>query len=291
LILLKKYFGRIESVWKPVGTEESFEIVKRRLFENAGNQSEVEKVCRSFFDYYIENNNKFPSETQASSYLERLIHSYPIHPEVFDRLYEDWSTLEKFQRTRGVLQYLAIVIHKLWNSENRDPMIMPGSLPLDDINVRTKSIHYLPQGWEPIIESEIDGPKAEAKEIDGKEPKFGSLQAARRVARTVFLGSAPANYSQKTKGLPLDKILLGSCLPGQVVGTFEDVLKRLRDRLQYLFSDSERYWFDTRPNLRREMESRKQRLNHVEDVLPEIKNELQSLLKRVIIFWWSTCFL
>ena len=276
---LEKYFGRIESVWKPVGTEESFEIVKRRLFENPGNQSEVEKVCRSFFDYYIENNNKFPSETQASSYLERLVHSYPIHPEVFDRLYEDWSTLEKFQRTRGVLQYLAIVIHKLWNSENRDPMIMPGSLPLDDINVRTKSIHYLPQGWEPIIESEIDGPKAEAKEIDGKEPKFGSLQAARRVARTVFLGSAPANYSQKTKGLPLDKILLGSCLPGQVVGTYEDVLKRLRDRLQYLFSDSERYWFDTRPNLRREMESRKQRLNYVEDVIPEIKDELQSLLK------------
>ena len=28
----------------------------------------------------------------------------PIHPEMFDRLYNDWSTLDKFQRTRGVLR-------------------------------------------------------------------------------------------------------------------------------------------------------------------------------------------
>lgn len=276
---LEKYFGRVESVWKPVATEESFEIVKRRLFETAGDKSQIEKICKSYFDYYIENNNRFPSETQQSHYLERLVQSYPIHPEVFDRLYEDWSTLEKFQRTRGVLQYLAIVIHRLWNSENRDPMIMPGSIPLDDLTVRTKSIHYLPQGWEPIIESEIDGPRSHSSEIDGKEPKFGQIQAAKRVARTIFMGSAPANYSQKTKGVSLDKILLGSCIPSQVVGTYEDVLKRLRDKLQYLFSDNDRYWFDTRPNLRREMESRKTRLSYPDHIAPEIKTQLQLLLR------------
>ena len=33
--------------------------------------------------------------------------AYPIHPELFDRLYEDWSTLERFQRTRGVLRLMA----------------------------------------------------------------------------------------------------------------------------------------------------------------------------------------
>jgi len=31
-----------------------------------------------------------------------------IHPELFARLYEDWSTLEGFQRTRGVLRLIAI---------------------------------------------------------------------------------------------------------------------------------------------------------------------------------------
>ena len=276
---LEKYFARVESVWKPVATEESFEIVKRRLFEASHSQGEIEKVCRTYFDYYIENNNRFPPETQTNRYQERLIQSYPIHPEVFDRLYSDWSTLEKFQRTRGVLQYLAIIIHRLWNSENRDSLIMPGSLPLEDANVRTKSIHYLPQGWEPVIESEIDGQRSVAAEIDGKEPRIGSLQAARRVARTIFLGSAPASGSQGIKGVAIDHILLGSAQPGQVVAVYEDALKRLADRLQYLFPGNNKYWFDTRPNLRREMEGRKNRLDYKDHVVPCIKEFLTQELR------------
>ena len=98
----------MESVWKPVATEEAFEIVRRRLFEDAGDRAQVEGISRQFCDYYRANNEKFPTETQSETYYERMCNSYPIHPEVFDRLYEDWSTLDKFQRTRGVLQYMAV---------------------------------------------------------------------------------------------------------------------------------------------------------------------------------------
>lgn len=281
---LEKYFARIESVWKPVATEEAFEIVKRRLFDGKGNQSDVDRVCRAFFDYYISNNTKFPNETQTNNYLDRLKKSYPIHPEVFDRLYEDWSTLEKFQRTRGVLQYLAIVIHRLWNSGNRDALIMPASIPLEDSNVRTKSIHYLPQGWEPVIEGEIDGPRSKAYEIDSKEARFGAIEAARRAARTVFLGSAPGNASQNARGITTQGILLGSCHPGQTVNTYEDVLGRLQDNTQHLYQGNGRYWFDPRPTLRREMEARKQRLSFGKDVLPLVKKILVDSLRG------SNCF-
>ena len=257
---LEKYFARIESVWKPVATEEAFEIVRRRLFENPGDRAEVEGISHQFSDFYRQHADKFPTETQSNEYFERLCRSYPIHPEIFDRLYEDWSTLEKFQRTRGVLQYMAIVIHRLWNTDNRDALIMPGTLPLDDSNVRTKSIHYLLQGWEPVIEREIDGPHSVPFEIDGLDTRFGSVQAARRTTRTIFLGSAPAAANQAVRGTQTERILLGAVQPGQTVGVFEDVLKRLRDRLHYLYSEQDRYWFDTRPNLRREMESRKQNI-------------------------------
>lgn len=257
---LEKYFARVESVWKPVATEEAFEIVRRRLFETPGDRAEVEGISRQFSDFYRQHAEKFPVETQSNEYFERLCRSYPIHPEIFDRLYEDWSTLEKFQRTRGVLQYMAIVIHRLWNTDNRDALIMPGTLPLDDSNVRTKSIHYLPQGWEPVIEREIDGPHSMPAEIDGHDTRFGSVQAARRTTRTIFLGSAPAAANQAVRGIQTERILLGAVQPGPTVGVFEDVLKRLRDRLHYLYSEQDRYWFDTRPNLRREMESRKQNI-------------------------------
>lgn len=267
---LEKYFGRVESVWKPVASEEAFEIVRRRLFESAGAKAEVEAVCRRFADFYKENAGKFPLETQTSGYYDRLCSSYPIHPEIFDRLYQDWSTLDKFQRTRGVLQYMAIVIHRLWVSENRDALIMPGSIDLADGNVRNKSIHYLPQGWEPVIEREVDGPRSEAHEIDNRDTRFGSVQAARRSMRTIFLGSAPSGTGQVVKGIQVERVLLGAVQPGQTLGVFEDVLKRLRDRLHYLYSEQDRFWLDTKPNLRREMESRLQGVT---------REELTDLLK------------
>ncbi|MBF2761574.1 MAG: ATP-binding protein [Ectothiorhodospiraceae bacterium AqS1] len=277
---LEKYFARVENVWKPVGTEESFEIVRRRLFETPGEPTEVEGTSRRFFDFYRQTPDKFPTETQSNEYFERLCRSYPIHPEIFDRLYEDWSTLEKFQRTRGVLQYMALVIHRLWNSDNKDALIMPGSLPLEDSNIRNKSTHYLPQGWEPVIEREVDGDRSVPYGLDAHSTLFGSVQAARRTARTIFLGSAPSTREQMIRGIQIERILLGAAQPGQIIGTFEDVLKRLRDRLHYLYSDKERYWLDTRPNLRREMESRKQSIDEREELLPLLKTRVSAVFGR-----------
>lgn len=136
LMTLEKFFGRVESVWKPVASDEAFEIVRRRLFDNIGDAAEMEATCREFVDFYRRNKDKLPQEVQESGYYERMTKSYPIHPEVFDRLYADWSTLDKFQKTRGVLQYMAIIIHRLWNSNDQDPLIMPASIPLEDTNVR-----------------------------------------------------------------------------------------------------------------------------------------------------------
>lgn len=280
LAALEKYFGRLESVWKPVAAEEAFEIVRRRLFDSIGNPSDVQATAQAFGALYRDHPHKFPSDVQEARYEERIARSYPIHPEIFDRLYEDWSTLDKFQRTRGVLQYLAIVIHRLWNDGDKDALIQPGSLPLGDANVRNKSVHYLPTGWESVIEAEIDGPRAEATEIDGRDTRFGSIQAARRVARTIFLGSAPSHAAQTTRGIRVERILLGSAQPGQAIGTYEDVIKRLRDRLHYLYGERDSYWFDTRPNLRREMESRKRNVSEPDEVQPLLRSQVTRVFGR-----------
>lgn len=271
---LEKYFARVESIWKPVATEEAFEIVRRRLFEHAGDIGVVQGIAQQYSDFYRHNAAKFPTETQSSHYYDRLCRSYPIHPEVFDRLYEDWSTLDKFQRTRGVLQYMAIVIHRLWVADNRDALIMPGSLPLDDSNVRGKSIHYLPQGWEPVIEKEVDGNRSMAADIDKNDTRFGQYHAARRVMRTLFLGSAPSGGDQMHRGLEAERILLGACSPEQTLATFEDVLAKLKDKLTYLYADKSRVWLDTKPNLRREMESRKTNISEREQLIPLLKSTI-----------------
>ena len=75
---------------------------------------------------------EFPLECRNVDYEQRIKAAYPIHPEIFDRLYTDWSTLVKFQRTRGVLRLMAAVIHSLWEKGDRHPLILPAHIAIDD---------------------------------------------------------------------------------------------------------------------------------------------------------------
>ncbi len=276
---LQKYFGRKEAIWKPVGTQEGFEIVRRRLFGPVKDEVARDATAKAFADLYINGGAHYPNETQEGVYYDQLKAAYPIHPEVFQRLYEDWATLEKFQRTRGVLRLMAIVIHKLWSDDNKDLMILPASMPLYDQRVRNELLRYLPQGWEPVAERDVDGTMSSTKKIDETTPILGEVQAARRVARTVFLGSAPSVAAQKVRGIDVTRIRLGCTQPGQQAGRYEDALKRLADQLFYLYSGNGRYWYDTRPNLRREMEDRMGRFDRDKDLVPEIGRRLKSLIK------------
>lgn len=121
LDILAKTIGRIESVWKPVTATESFEIVRRRLFSSEMDYAARDAVLSAFREMYASNSGEFPSGAAEGDYLRRMKEAYPIHPELFARLYEDWSTLDRFQRTRGVLRLMATVIHRLWTDNDQSP--------------------------------------------------------------------------------------------------------------------------------------------------------------------------
>ena len=289
---LEKTFGRLQALWKPVASEEGFEIVRRRLFEPVRDPQTRDAVCRAFADAYVAEGARFPSETQEARYYDRLVRAYPIHPEVFDRLYEDWSSIDGFQRTRGVLKLMAKAIHRLWSEDNKDLLILPGSLPLHDSSLRSELTYHLTAGWDPVVERDIDGPRSETWELENREPRFGQVNAARRVARTLFLGTAPASVATKPgiRGLDRARVLLGCLQPGQSSAVYSDALDRLVDRLYYLNSSGDkvqsatRFWFDTKANLRREMEDRKRRFDDATDVREKIAEVLKGLVGRAPYF-------
>jgi predicted AAA+ superfamily ATPase len=290
---LEKTFGRVQALWKPVAAEEAFEIVRRRLFEPVKNRTAQEEVCRAFAAAYKQEGAKLPNRTQEAHYYDRLDQAYPLHPEVFDRLYEDWSGIDGFQRTRGVLKLMAKVIQRLWMDQNLDLMILPGSLPLYDPSVRNELIYYLPTGWDPVLERDIDGDRAATTELEARETRFGAIQAAKRVARTLFLGTAPASAATKrpvTDGLDRAHTLLGCLQPGQSLSTYGDALNRLVDLTHHLHTsgdraqESTRYWFDTRAGLRREMEERKARLDEAQEVRPKLAQAVARTLNAQAFF-------
>ena len=289
---LEAVFNRIQALWKTVSPEEAFEIVRRRLFEQIRDAKARDQVCRAFADTYVSEGANMPQETQESRYFDRMMQSYPIHPEVFAQLYEEWTTIDGFQRTRGVLKLMAKVIFRLWQDNNKDLMILPGSLPLYDGSARNELIYYLGPGWDPVMDRDIDGERAETTMLEAKETRFGSVQAARRVARTVFLSSAPSSVNTKsgTRGIERGRVLLGCLQPGQTSSLYFDALNRLANQLHYMNSsgdktqDSTRYWFDTRANLRREMEERKKRFEDKKEVCGRMADVIKKLTAGATFF-------
>ena len=279
LARIEHVFGRMEAVWKPVGSEEGFEVVRRRLFLPLDDEAARDEVCRAFGALYRENGADFPPECREARYLERLKACYPIHPEVFERLYGDWSTLERFQRTRGVLRLMAAVIHDLWVRNDAGLLILPGSVGLDAPAVRDELTRYLPEGWTPVLEGDVDGPNAGPFRVDAENPRFGQIVAARRVARTIFLGSAPHVAQQQVRGLEDVRLRLGAVQPGEQVAVFNDAASQLAERLTYLYRKGGRYWYDTRPNLRRTVAERAQQVG-ADDVERELERRVREATRR-----------
>lgn len=249
-------FGRMEAIWKPVAANEGFEVVRRRLFLKCKDMEARERVCEAFSTMYQENADAFPLEAKEVDYKKRLISSYPIHPEVFDRLYEDWATLENFQRTRGVLRLMAAVIHALWMANDASAMIMPGSIPLDTSSVRDELLRYLPDTWSSIVDKEVDGKESVPYQKDQANRYYGRNMACRRIARTMMLGSAPSTAAmrdQGIRGIEISRIMLGTVQPGENTAIFRDALNTLHGSLSYLYNsqNGNRYWYDTKPTLKK----------------------------------------
>lgn len=246
-------FGRMEAIWKPVSASEGFEVVRRRLFSTCDDEEARAHTARAYMKLYQEDETNFPREVSKQAYMERIKACYPIHPEIFDRLYEDWASMDGFQRTRGVLRLMASVIHELWMQQDDSPLIMPGSLPLNIPNVRDELTRYLDDAWNSIVDSEVDGKQSKPHEIDSKHPRFGLNGAARRLSRSIFLGSAPSSSAQKVRGVLPERLYLATMKPKEDRYIFQDALGELEKQSAYLYRDSgsQRFWYGTRPTLKK----------------------------------------
>ncbi len=279
---LRNVVGRVESSWRPATAEEGFEIVRRRLFEPMPGSDAYkyrDVTARAFSELYEAQKTEFPPEARGMEYEKRIRAAYPIHPEIFDRLYTDWSTLVKFQRTRGVLRLMAAAIHSLWERGDRSPLILPSTIPIDDPRVQTELTRYLSDNWVPIIEKDVDGPGSLPRKIDAEITNLGKQHATRRVARTIYLGSAPTS-SAAHRGIEDRRIKLGCVMPGESPAVFGDALRRLAAAATYLYQDGTRAWYATQPTVTKLAEDRAEQLRREPDrVAHEVEKRVRADVK------------
>ena len=258
---LRQTLGRLESVWKPVSATESYEIVRRRLFTEVTDYPARDAVVNAFHRMYGDSKTDYPRDVAEGDYRRKMQQAYPIHPELFERLYQDWSTLERFQRTRGVLRMMASVIHRLWIDGDQSLMIMPGSIPLWNRTVQSELVRYLPENFGAIVDADIDGTGSKPYQIDQDVKQLAKFTASRRVARAIFMGSASSVSAQRVRGVEEVRINLATVQPGERAGVFGDALRRMSNQLTYLYNDGTRYWYDTRATVNRTAEDRAQSMD------------------------------
>lgn len=275
LARLQRVVARVADQWRPADRDESFEIVRRRLFTTPDREAlgTISGVAKNMVEYYRTNSSQFPKDVQIPEYERRIRNCYPVHPELFDQLYSDWSTLPRFQRTRGVLRLMNEIVGALWAQGSEAPLIMPGNVPLADERVGAELTQYLDDSWKAIIATDVDGPGAIPGKVDTDSPLYGRRHTARRLARTVFMGATPTLRGGRT-GVDRARVFLGTALPGDNPGNFHSALDSIANRATYFYTGGQAYWFDTQANTTRTATDYAEALAR-EDVWAEIEQRLR----------------
>jgi len=175
---------------------------------------------------------------------------------------------------------MAAVIHSLWEKGDKNPLILPANISIDDSRVQFELTRYLPDNWVPVIEKDVDGPNSLPLRLDGELPNLGKFAACRRVARSIYMGSAPTSAAAH-RGIEDRRVKLGCVMPGETPAVFGDALRRLASAATYLYQDGPRYWYSTQPTVTKLAEDRAEQLKRDPDkIVHELGGRLRKDLER-----------
>lgn len=262
---LQSILGRLEKVYTPVQEEEISSVVRSRLFSSI-NENEAREIIEKFLDY-ADKERILPEGMEESHYRERFIKSYPFHPEVIDILYKRWGSFPTFQRTRGVLRLLALVVHSLKDSKN--PFIRLGDFDLKNDEIKGELINYIGQEYNGIIAADITSADAGAKRVDRSlGDAYSSFSFGTKSATTIFMYSFSGGLE---KGATISEVKL-SCAdlstPSSIV---VEVVSKLKENLFYIADTG--LFFANQPNLNRILLTKM-------DGIEETKQEEKALLAK-----------
>lgn len=246
---LQMIYGRIESIYTPVEGMELYEIIRKRLFENIGDEKIRREVAQAYFEMYQNLGADMPPEVKDVSYRNKIEHAYPFHPGLIDLLYERWGSYPTFQRTRGVLRLMAEVVADLYRRKVPATLIQSSQVNLENQTIRREFIKHIGNEYDSVITMDISGKDANSVKIDREmESEYEKYGIARGIATSVFLYS----FSGSGKGgitLPWLRVaLLREGIPSTIIG---DAVNKMENRLWYFHSDGQQYQFVNQPNLNR----------------------------------------
>ncbi len=288
LLALDHLVTRVDAKREPVTGDEVMRVVQRRLFADLGQQEDREGTARTHADLYRRYRRQLADteeerrgvDDEADQLAERIEASYPFHPALLDLMHQRWTTLPSYQRTRGALQFLATVVHGLWNSDRQAlALIGPGDVPFDAEKVRGAFFSQVGdrEGYTGVLERDFNGANAKVKEVDrrmgGDVPKLRQLRIGTRVASAALLYSF-GGQSEDQRGVLESELIGGLIGPDLDRNLLTTALTDIRDELLFLHHTGRRYWFDKKANLNQLLATEANRFSS-EEVVEAVRKELE----------------
>ena len=239
---LQKISGRVEKIYTPVRDEEISKVVRQRLFSYI-DESAVESIVTQVSEY-MEREGMLPVSIDVQTYRKRFLDSYPFIPDVIDVLYHRWGSLPTFQRTRGVLRLLALVIGSLKGSSR--PYITLSDFDLSNEEIRRELIKHIGPEFDSIVSADITDINSGSKLVDNSiGVAYRGLNIGTRVSTSIFLYS----FSAKEKGTSLIEIKRNASVYPFPSSIIVEALEQLKNKLLYLQTQNGKYYFLNQPNL------------------------------------------
>lgn len=248
---LKNFAGRIADVVSPTDDAEIPNIIRTKLFETS--EAEIVRNSRPIindFVAYCDSEGILPEGIDKAFYRKQFEQSYPFQPQVIDVLYKRWGSLQTFQRTRGVLRMLSIVVHSMLKSEK--PFISLGDFDLENGRLREELAQYLDDQFQSVIAQDIAGPESGATKVDRLMPSdLISEKLGTRTASAIFMysHSGSSTPQDKQKGASAAEIMRSTVSVEIPSANISSVLEKFRNRLFYLATHSGTYFFTKEANM------------------------------------------
>jgi len=221
---LQKITGRVEKIYTPVEEEEVASVARKRLFKRVD-----EQMAKEMVDEFVEyaRAEGLLSGEDINIYREKFLKSYPFKPDVIDVLYKQWGSFPSFQRTRGVLRLLALVIKDM--IERNDPFIRLGDFNLENEEIRRELLKHIGNEYDSVIAQDITSRDSGAKKVDDSiHTSFRSFNLGTAVSTTIFMSTFSGKGVVGTNPRELKLSILYPDISSSIIDT---TINSLREKL------------------------------------------------------------
>jgi len=195
-----------------------------------------------------------------------------------------WGSFSSFQRTRGVLRLLSLVVYAL--RESQAPYITLADFDLANQEIRRELLKHIGAEYDSVVAADITGREAGARKVDGElGAAYQGLRLGTRVATAIFLYSFSGGVEC---GVTLGEVKRSATTTGNPASVVAEAVELLQGRLFYIQHGAGKAYFSNQPNLNRILLTRMEGVQQAE-ILAEEEALLKARVggKRLKVYPWA----